>query len=87
MKSFEELIDDLESTGLDLNGKEISEYEVGERVQCFINGYEIAEKTHRNRLNRISFQLNRKILKGCQGKDLLQLYNDLIGGFLDDFIY
>lgn len=87
MKTFEELINDSESIGLDLNGKEISEYEVGERIQCFINGFQIAEKTHRNQLNKISFQLNRKILEGCQGEELIQFYNDQIGSFLDDFIY
>jgi len=87
MKTFKELINDSESIGLDLNGKEISEYEVGERVQCFLNGYQIVEKTHRNQLNKISFQLNRKLAEGYQAKELIQFYNESIGSLLDDFIF
>ena len=87
MKSFEELLNDLESKDLDLNGVEISEYEIGERVQSLLNGYRLAENIHRKELNKLSFKLNRKVLEGCQAKELIQFYNENVGRLLDDNIF
>jgi len=87
MKSFEELLSDSGLTDLDLNGVEISDYEIGERVQSLLNGYRIAENIHRKELNKLSFQLNRKILEGCQGKELIRFYDERVGSILDDFIF
>jgi len=87
MRKFEELLRDSGLGELDLNGVEISGYEVGERVQCLINGYRIAENILRKKLNKLSFQLNKKILEGCQGKELIRFYNERVGGILDDLIF
>lgn len=87
MKSFVELLDDLESSEIDLNGVEISDYEIGERAQCWLNGYQMAENIHRKEINKLSFQLNRKIVEGCQGEDLIRFYNKRAGVILDDFIF
>lgn len=97
IKSFEELLEGLESqeeirteslepVETDLNGVKISEYEVGERIGAFLNGVRLTENRVRKAINNISFQLNRKMLKGCQTEELIQFYNKRIGGFLDDFI-
>ena len=87
MKSFEELVNDLEFTETDLNGVEISDYEIEEREKSLLNGYRIAENIHRKELNKLSFQLNRKILEGCRGKELIRFYNKRVGSVLDDFIF
>lgn len=87
MKTFEELLSDSGLTDLDLDGVEISDYEIGERIQCFLNGYQLAENIHKRLINNISFQLNIKFVKGYQIKELIQFYNEQIGGFLDDLIY
>lgn len=87
MKTFEELIKDSEFTDVDLNDVPISGYEIEQRLKALLNGYRLAENLHRKELNKLSFQLNRKMLEGCQGKKLIQFYNRKIGGFLDDFIF
>ena len=87
MKTFGELLNDLESSEIDLNGVEISDYEVGERVQSLLNGYQMAENRQRKELNKLSFQVNRKILEGCQGEKLLQFYNERVGAVLDDLVF
>lgn len=90
-KSFEELMVGLEvdiDEPRDLpEGKEITNEEVDIRAQVYLNGYEQAERGIRKGINNISFQLNRKFVKGCQAGELLQFYNERIGGFLDDLIY
>jgi len=87
MKSFEELLSDSELIDLDLNGVEISDYEIGERMQSLLSGCQIAENIHRKKLNKLSFQLNRKLLEGCQSKELIRFYNERVGNILDDFIF
>ena len=87
MKNFEELINDSEFKDLDLNGVEISDYEIEMRAQSLLNGYRLAENGYRKELNKLSFQLNRKILEGCQGKELIRFYNKRVGSVLDDFIF
>lgn len=87
MRTFKKLLSDSGLIDLDLNGVEISDYEIGERVQSLLNGYRMAENIHREELNKLSFQLNRKMLEGCQGKELIQFYNRRIGSFLNDFIF
>ena len=87
MKTFEELLDDSKLIDLDLNGVEISGYEIGEREQSLLNGYRLAEDLHRKELNKLSFQLNRKMLEGCQDKELVRFYNERVGIILDDFIF
>lgn len=87
MKTFEELLNDSKLIDLDLNGVEISGYEIGERVQSLLNGYQIAENIHRKDLNKLSFQLNRKMLEGCRSKELIRFYNERVGSILDDFIF
>jgi len=91
MKTFEELIEELEVDIDELKdlpeGKKISNEEVDIRVGTFLNGYRIAENSAREQFNNISFQLNRKILKGCQGKKLIRFYNERVGSVLDDFIF
>ena len=87
MKTFEELIKDSEFTDVDLNGVPISGYEIGERLKASLNGYRLAENIYRKELNKLSFQLNRKILEGCQGKELIRFYNKRVGSVLDDFIF
>lgn len=81
MKTFEELICEIEDY------LDISDEEVGIRLQIFINGLGVAERIHRKLINNLSFQLNRKILEGCQGEDLIQFYNERVGAVLDDFIF
>lgn len=81
LKSFEELMSGIE------NYPDISDEEIELRLQVFFNGWEVAEKLHRKKLNNLSFQLNRKILEGCQGEDLIRFYNERVGAVLDDFIF
>lgn len=57
MRSFEELLNDLESKDLDLNGVEISDYEIGMRLQCFFNGFEQAEKVHKKAISNFEKEL------------------------------
>jgi len=87
MKIFGKLLNDSGLVDLDLNGVEISDYEVDIRAQVFMNGWQEAEKVHKKLLNNISFQLNKKLAGGCQGEELIRSYNERIGGFLDDFIF
>jgi len=61
--------------------------EAEKRAEAFLNGYKSAEQCSRKEINNISFQLNNKFVKGGQAKELLRLYNERIGGFLDDLIY
>ncbi|MBA7495748.1 hypothetical protein ES702_06337 [subsurface metagenome] len=86
MKSFEELLSD-SRVELDLNGVEISDYEIGERLQSFLNGCKIAEDRHRKKLNKLSFQLNKKALEGCPVEEMIRFYNKRVGSILDDFIF
>jgi len=87
MKSFEELLSDSGLVEVDLNGVGITSYEIEERAQCLLNGYRLAENIHKRLINNISFRLNRKILEGCQGKELIRFYNERVGSVLDDFIF
>ena len=66
---------------------EVSDEEVDIRAQVFLNGYRVVEESTRKKINDISFQLNQKFVKGCQAKELIQLYNESVGSFLDDFIF
>ena len=66
---------------------DISDEEVEIRAKVFLRAFKQTEKLHRERINNISFQLNKKALEGCQVKELIQLYNETIGRFLDDFIF
>ena len=66
---------------------DISDEEVDIRVEILLRGQKDSEVLHRKSLNNISFQLNKKALEGCQAKELIQLYNEEIGSFLDDFIF
>ena len=81
LKSFEEL---MESTDPIRNatGKEAEM-----RAEVFLNGYRMVEEDHRKRINDISFRLNRKFVKGCQARELIETYNELIGQFQDDLIF
>ena len=81
LKSFEELIESTDPIR-NATGKEAEM-----RAEVFLNGYRLAEEPFRQKLNNLSFQLNRKILAGCQGKELLQFYNERVGAVLDDFIF
>ena len=77
-RSFNELMKDI---------KEPTDKEVTARAQAFLNGYRVVEKSNRERINNISFQLNRKYAKGCQAGELIRSYNEKIGIFLDDFVF
>jgi len=66
---------------------DVSDEEVEIRAKVFLRAFKETERLHRKRINNISFQLNKKALEGCQVKELIQLYNEEIGGFLDDFIF
>ena len=66
---------------------DISDEEVDTRVEIFLRGHKDVERLHREKINNISFQLNRKVAEGCQAKELIQFYNESIGRFLDDFIF
>jgi len=57
MKSFEELLNDLEFRETDLNGVEISDYEIEMRLQCFLNGFELAEKIHKKAISNLEKEL------------------------------
>jgi len=61
MKDFEELTKDLESTHVDLNGVEISDYEIGMRIQCFLNGFELAEKLARDKHKRSIIKIDGEL--------------------------
>jgi len=85
IKSFKELMAGVEDPGeVEIT---CTDEEAEIRAQVFLNGYEAAEQCSRRLINNISFQLNKKALEGCQAKDLIQFYNERIGGLLDDFIY
>lgn len=56
MKSFEELLSDLE-TDTDLNGVPITDYEIGERLRCFLTGYELAEKRYKKEISNFESEL------------------------------
>ena len=81
LKSFEEL---MESTDPIRNatGKEA---EI--RAEVFLNGYRAAEELNRKQINNISFQLNRKFVKGCGVREIMESYNEMIGRLQDDFIF
>ena len=66
---------------------EVSDEEVDIRAQVFLNGYRLVEESTRKKINNISFQLNRKFAKGCQARELIESYNEMIGQFQDDFIF
>lgn len=61
MKDFEELIKDLGSTHIDLNNVEISDYEIGMRMQCFLNGFELAEKLARDKRKRSIIKIDGEL--------------------------
>jgi len=84
MKSFEELMKDID---IEPDYPDISDKEARIRLQVFFNGLEVAEKLHRKWINNLSFQVNKKALEGCQGKDLIRFYNESIGAMLDAFIF
>ena len=88
-KSFEELtkVIGYDEEPKDLpEGQYISDEEVSLRVQIFINAWQEAENLHRKLLNNLSFAVNRKILEGCQGEELIEFYNSRVGAILDAFI-
>ena len=66
---------------------EISDEEIDIRATILMRTYRDVEKSHRKKINDISYQLNKKTVEGCQTKELIQLYNKEIGSFLDDFIF
>jgi len=66
---------------------DISDEEVDARVEIFIRSHKDIENLHREKINNISFQLNRKVAEGCQAKELIAFYNESIGSLLDDFIF
>jgi len=81
LKSFEEL---MESTDPIRNatGKEAEM-----RAEVFLNGYRMVEEDIRKQINNISFQLNRKFVKGCGVREIMESYNEMIGRLQDDFIF
>jgi len=81
LKSFEELIESTDPIR-NATGKEAEM-----RAEVFLNGYRMVEESNRKQINDISFQLNRKFAKGCQARELIESYNEMIGKFLDDFIF
>lgn len=89
LKSFEELMSGIgDNEPKDLpDYPDISNEEVDIRAQIFLNGWQEAEKVYRKLINNISFRLNIKLAEGCQSKELIQFYNQKIGGFLDDFVF
>ncbi|MBA7500799.1 hypothetical protein ES704_03560 [subsurface metagenome] len=85
LKSFEELMVDIEDSG---EAEEpCTDEEAEKRVEVFLNGYRIAEDSCRRLINDLSFRLNNKFAKDGQAKELLRFYNERIGGFLDDLVY
>lgn len=84
LKSFEELMVDVKELEVE---PPCTDEEAEKRAEVFLNGYRIAENYCRKHINNISFQLNNKFAKGGQAKELIRLYNERIGGFLDDLIY
>ena len=66
---------------------DVPDEEVDIRVGVFLNGYKDAENLLRKALNNLSFQVNRKILEGCQGEELLQFYNESVGAVLNAFVF
>lgn len=66
---------------------DVSDEEVDIRLQIFLNGVRVVEKSHRKRINNLSFKLNKKILEGCQAKELIQSYNEGVRRLLDDFVF
>ena len=96
-KSFEELMVGIENPGeveevcadeiTDIKTQmDCSDEEAEIRAQVFLNGYKMAENLHKKSINNISFQLNRRFKEGGQAGELIQLYNERIGCFLDDLI-
>lgn len=61
MKSFEELLSDPGLANLDLNGVEITDYEIGMRLQCFLNGFELAEKLAKDKRKKSIIDLEREL--------------------------
>ena len=76
-----------------IEGEELPDYpdipdeEVTIRVEVFLRGYQSAESLFRKLINDISFRVNRKILEGCQGEELLQFYNENVGAVLNAFVF
>jgi len=66
---------------------DVSDEEVDIRVEVLLRERKDVERLHREKINNISFQLNRKVAEGCQAKELITFYNESIGSFLDDFIF
>ena len=86
-RNFEELMQGIDERPKDLpEGKEITDEEVTVRVDVFLNGWGMAEKTYRKLFNNLSFQVNKKALEGCQVKELIEFYNERVGRILDAFV-
>jgi len=66
---------------------DISDEEIDIRLEILLRGQRDAEVLHREKINNISFQLNRKVAEGCQAQELIRFYNESIGSLLDDFIF
>ena len=88
LRSFKELMEGIDEGPRDLpEGKVITDEECEVRAQVFLNGYRMVEESIRKQINNISFQLNRKFVKGCYAKELIETYNEMIGRLQDDFIF
>lgn len=76
-----------------IEGEELPDYpdipdeEMTIRVEVFLRGFQNAENLFRKVLNNLSFQVNRKIIEGCQGEELLQFYNEKAGAVLNAFVF
>jgi len=66
---------------------DVSDEEVDIRVEVLLREHKDVERLHREKINNISFQLNRKVAEGCQAKELIQFYNESIGSFLNAFVF
>ena len=81
LKSFNELVEGIDKFA------DVTDEEAEMRAEVFLNGYRMVEEDHRKKINDISFRLNRKFMKGCQARELIETYNELIGQFQDDSIF
>ena len=66
---------------------DVSDEEVTSRVMVLLRTLKDTEQEHRKKINNISSYLNRRAAEGCQAVELINFYNERIGGFLDDFVY
>ena len=66
---------------------DISDEEVDKRAEVFLRAFKVVETIHRQKINNLSLQINKKALEGYPVKELIEFYNEQVRAILDDFTF